>query len=114
MKQLLKTWIAASSFCLFTAVVYAQNEPLVTPPWASDKGYWVVESNVQTPLHHIVRFYTNGDVLMYTETLTGIKLNINKRNVKMKLKKALEASVVAWLQHKKPEANKDYVKALLK
>ena len=114
MKQLLIQGITVSVFCFFAVVAFAQNEPPANPPWTSDKGYWVVESNVKSPLHHTIRFYTNADALMYTETLDGIKLNINKRNVKMKLKKALETSEMAWLQNKKPEANKDYVKILLK
>lgn len=70
------------------------------PAWVSDQGYWVIESNIEAPLDHIVRFYNNDNELIYQETLTGIKLNPDKRKVKMKLKKLLEARVLA-LEKKK-------------
>jgi len=110
----LKVSLTAIIFSMFTVSAFAQNKSTGADRWISTKGYWVVESNIHTPLHHVVRCYTNEDVLIYTETLDGVKLNTNKRNIKMKLKKVLESSIVAWLQNKKPEANKDYVKALLK
>lgn len=121
MKEQVKTWIAVTVFCFFTNCNFAQDlngteqyEPSVSSPWVSDKGYWVAESNIKTPLNHIIRFYTNENILVYTEKLSGVKLNINKRKVKMKLKKALEISLLAWEQHKQPLTDKDYVIALLR
>jgi hypothetical protein len=73
------------------------------PKWVSGKGYWIIESNIHTPLDHIVSFYNNDHVLLYKEALKGVKLNIEKRKVKMKLKKLLEAAVIAWERKKKPE-----------
>lgn len=70
------------------------------PSWVSDKGYWVVESNIHSPLHHVIRFYNNDNELLYKETLTGIKLDPEKRKVKMKLKKILESTVLAWKKKK--------------
>jgi hypothetical protein len=58
----------------------------------------VVESN--TPLDHIIRFYNNDNELLHKETLTGIKLNPERRKVKMELKKVLESSVLAWEKKK--------------
>jgi hypothetical protein len=43
-----------------------------------------------------------------------MKLNPDKKKVKMKLKEVLEASVLVWQKSKQPEANKDYVTAKLK
>lgn len=121
MKEQIKKWIAVAVFSFFTNYNFAQDsnstqeyETPVPAPWVSDKGYWVTESNVQTPTNHIIRFYTNEDILVYTEKLNGVKLNINKRKVKMKLKKALEISLLAWEQHKQPLTDKDYVIALLR
>lgn len=70
------------------------------PSWVSDKGYWVVESNINSPLNHIVRFYNNDNELLYRENLTGVKLDPEKRKVKMKLKKVLESTVLT-LEKKK-------------
>ncbi len=70
------------------------------PDWVSDKGYWVVESNIHSPLDHIITFYNNENELLYKETITGVKLNPEKRKVKMKLKKVLESAVLAWEKKK--------------
>ncbi len=77
-------------------VAPAQEEALYKPKWVSDKGYWVVEGNVKTPLNHTIRFYNNNDVLVYSERIDGVRLNANKRKVKMKLKQALESALLAF------------------
>ncbi len=70
------------------------------PAWVSDMGYWVVESSLHQPRTHTVLFYSNNNELMYKEKLEGMKLNIEKRKVKMKLKQALETSAIAWQRSK--------------
>jgi hypothetical protein len=114
MKQLIIACAGWIVLTLATVTAFAQNGSTKVPAWVSDKGYWVVESNINTPLEHLIRFYTNDDVLIYKETVSGIKLNPDKRKVKMKLKKILESSVVAWQQRKIPEENKNYVTSILK
>lgn len=115
MKQKIKTGVAAIALSLISLCSFAQEEQQTTTPrWVSDNGYWVVESNINTPLDHIIRFYNNDDVLVYKETITGVRLNTAKRKVKMKLKKVLDASVLAWEQKRMPEENKEYVAAILK
>jgi hypothetical protein len=115
MNQKTKTWMAALALTFISLGSFAQEElqTITTPRWVSDKGYWVVESNIHSPLDHIVRFYNNDDVLIYKETITGIKLNPAKRKVKMKLKKVLDASVLAWEKNRVPEENKEYVASIL-
>jgi hypothetical protein len=115
MKQKTKTWVAALTLSLVSLYSFAQGEQKATTPrWVSDKGYWVVESNIHSPLDHIIWFYNNDNVLVYKETVTGIKLNTDRRRVKMKLKKVLESSILAWVRKKAPEENKKYVAAILK
>jgi hypothetical protein len=118
MKQKTKTWMAAVILSFISFSSFAQEEIVTTttptPRWVSDKGYWVVEGNIHSPLNHIVWFYNNDNTLIYKEVVTGIKLNVGKRKVKMKLKKALETSVMAWEQKRVMEENKDYLAAILK
>jgi hypothetical protein len=74
----------------------AQEEskhPRSIPRWISDKGYWVAESNVHTPTQCTIRFYNNDHVMVYSEKVEGIKLKLQKRKVKMNLKKVLESSI---------------------
>lgn len=75
------------------------------PAWVSDKGYWVLESNINTPGSHTVLFYDNNNKLMYRETINGVKLNPESRRTKMKLKKALENSALSWTSGSVAEAD---------
>jgi hypothetical protein len=50
---------------------------------------------------------------VYKETLTEVKLNPEKRKVKMKLKKVLEESVEAWQRSREPSEELAYVKTIL-
>ena len=110
----MKKGITIIIICLLTVVTTAQYKPASTAPWVSELGYWVLETNLHRPRHHIVRFYNNENLLVYTETLDGVKLNPGKRKVKMKLKKALETSLLSWQKTRHPETNKDYVRSLVK
>lgn len=114
MKQQFKTWGIAALLGLISLAAFSQEPDSAIPRWVSGKGYWIVESNINTPLRHTIRFYNNDHVLLYRENLEGVKLDPAKRKVKMKLKKVLEAAVLAWEKKKVPEENKDYVMAILK
>lgn len=114
MKKQIKTLSLAIGLILFTGITYSQKGSHPFPPWVSKRGYWVAESNIHTPRNHVIRFYTNDNVLVYTESLTDIKLDIDKRKVKMKLKKALETALLLSEQHKMPEMISGSVVAILK
>ena len=114
MKQQVRKIFATAVFGLILSITYAQHDSSIVAPWASDKGHWVVEGNVHTPLNNTIRFYNNANELVYTETLTGVKLDIRKRRVKMKLKKALEKTLLLCEQHKEPETISNDIAAILK
>lgn len=114
MKQQIKLLIIAAISCLGVLVVYAQDtHSQKIPRWVSDKGYWVVESNISTPYDQTIHFYTTDDVLVYKETVSGKKLNLNRGSVKMKLKKILESAVISWEKNKKPAEELALVNAIL-
>jgi hypothetical protein len=115
MKQTIKTGVFALALILISFRSFSQEqEKAVTPKWVSDKGYWVVESNIHSPLENTVRFYNNDNVQIYKETISGTRINFKKAKVKMKLKQALESAILAWEKNKIPEENKEYVSVLLK
>ena len=66
------------------------------PKWVSEKGFWQIETNIHTPDKNIVYFYNNDNVLVYKENVNGVVFDLQKKSVKMRLKRALEAAVVAW------------------
>src|SRR5262245_29793288 len=82
----------------------AQDQPVI-PSWTPDAGYWVAESNVHQPKHYTIYFYTDQHVLVYKESIEGVRLNLDSRRVKKRLKKVLEKSLWAWQQHHVPKEN---------
>ena len=92
-KQLLVTLL----LCLgIQAAIFAQDKSRNTPEWVSEKGWWVVESNIHAPKQHIVYFYNNDGVLVYKEKIEGLRINPSKKITKMQLKQVLETTVLAW------------------
>ena len=114
MKQQFKTMLAVILFTVMGYAGFGQEEKPEVPKWHSEKGYWVVEGNIHTPMDHIIRFYNNDDVLLYKEAVSGIRLDPTKRKTKMKLKKILETSIDTWQQAKVMEEDKNYVAKSLK
>jgi hypothetical protein len=94
-------FISISSFCF--AQSHSQNKGKAK--CISAKGYWVIENNIKTPKSNTIYFYNNDNVMVYKEKIEGIKLNTNKRKTLLKLKSALEQSVVAWESGHKETGN---------
>lgn len=94
---------------LFQGVALAQDNARVSPDWVSEKGWWVVESNVHTPKQHIIYFYNNDHVLVYKEKIEGMRINASKRATRMQLKQVLETSVLAWEKNHKLTENEALV-----
>jgi hypothetical protein len=83
-------------FLLLTLIASAQSTASNTPSWISDKGFWVVESNIHTPKQATVFFYTNEGVLVYKEAVEGRRINPGRKSTRMHLKSVLEQSLTAW------------------
>ena len=113
MKQLTKT-MTGFLFLLMVAGTINSQEQDHTVPWVSDKGYWTIESNIHDPLNHIIRFYTNNGRLFHTEKLSGVKLDVDKRKTKMKLKKALEQTMELYSKQEPAKQISEYLVAYLK
>lgn len=94
---------------LIKASAVAQQIQRMPPSWVSDKGWWVVESNIHSPKHHIVYFYNNEGILVYKEELEGIRLKPQKEATKLQLKEVLETSVLAWEREHQLKENESLV-----
>jgi hypothetical protein len=97
----------AIGLVMHTAVSAQNSQP--SPKWVSDKGWWVVESNIHSPKQHIVYFYNNDGILVYKEKIDGLRLNPAKRAIKMDLKQVLETSVLAWEKQHQLKENESLV-----
>ena len=114
MKFFPKTLIGFFVLFIIATAANAQEQQTSTAPWVSDKGYWNTESNIHDPLNHIIRFYTNDGKLFHIEKLSGVKLDIDKRKTKMKLKKALEQTMELYSKQEPPKLISEYLVAYLK
>ena len=85
------------SLC-FTSSGQEQHPSQKSPKWLSNNGYWVVESNINTPRSSTIYFYTTNDVIVYKENVEGVKIRLNKTKTLMRLRKVLDESVTAWQQ----------------
>src|SRR5512138_20255 len=103
--------IAVLLFLFILNFSFAQNGRSKAPRWVPNEGSWVVEQNENQPRHNIIRFYNEQHELIYTETLDGISLDVQRKKVKMKLKKLLENRIVSWSMNKTKETDKGYVAA---
>ena len=111
---------AAALFILLASSSYTfgqeEAEPVRQriPKWISEKGYWVVESNVKTPFNSIIHFYNNDNVVVYREKVDGVKINLHKNRTKMRLKKVLEQSIVAYESTNVIKENQQWVAKALR
>ena len=97
MKSISRIILAAAIF-LTASGIYGQelSRKSKIPKWVSEKGFWQIETNIHTPNKNIVYFYNNDRTLIYKENLDGVVLNLEKKRVKMRLKRALETAILAW------------------
>jgi len=113
MKQITKTMTGFLFLLMISGTINSQEQDH-TVPWVSDKGFWTTESNIHDPLDHIIRFYTNDGRLFHTEKLSGVKLDVDKRKTKMKLKKALEQTMELYSKQEPAKQISEYLVAYLK
>ena len=112
MKKSIKQLFVIASLLMLCTVAVAQEETIatpLTPRWVSEKGYWVAESNINSPKQCTIRFYNNDHVMVYSEKVEGVVLKLERPKVKMHLKKVLESSIVAWEAKRKASENEGWV-----
>jgi hypothetical protein len=105
----MKKLMIIAALGLFSFTGMAQR----APKWVCENGYWVVETNRQQLKSNIVYFYNNDNELVYKENVEGVVLRLDKRRVKMNLKKVLNQSLVAYEAKKKAGENEMWVAAVL-
>src|SRR5688500_206960 len=116
MKSLLKLCFVISVIVLANMPAKAQDEKsnkTAVPRCVPEAGHWVAENNPHKPKQYTIYFYTNNHELVYKEKIEGVKLNLDSRRVKMRLKKVLETSLLAWREQRQPKENEGLVISLL-
>jgi hypothetical protein len=59
-------------------------------------GFWVVETNVNTPQKATVYFYNAQHQLVYKEEVQHLPLDLSKAKVRRQLNAVLQQSIAAW------------------
>ncbi len=89
--------LACLCILMLTATqVYSQQNDPSCPPWVSENGYWVIESNIHRPGWQMIRFYDNDHTLVGEKELTSTRLNVKRKKIKMQLKWMLDSSLQSW------------------
>lgn len=113
-----KTYTMAKTFLIVLLSVYlllltfiasAQPASPKLPRWVTDKGFWVVESNLHTPKQSTVFFYTNDGVLVYKEAVVGRRINVQRKHTRIHLTSVLEQSVRAWEKNQALQENQQWL-----
>lgn len=102
------------SMTAFTVIAQAKTTAGNAPKWVAVNGYWVIETNINSPKLNTIYFYNDNNNLVYKEKVDGIVINLKKRRVKMDLKKVLNQSVIAFNNTKKEAENQMLVTNLMK
>ena len=99
----IKQIVLVVSMLTITGLAFApktnNNSGANNPSWVSDKGFWVIETNVKTPKSSIVHFYKNDRQLIYSEKVEGRKLKVKRKRTLVQLKNALVKAIYAWEKH---------------
>lgn len=117
MKNLLTTLIISLSILVGADPVVAQTKGLKDKQLSallSDKGHWVIESNIKTPKSSIVHFYNIDNTLMYSEKVEGIELNLEKRKTVRLLNRALLQTLLTWNNEKQKKQSEQLVKNMFR
>jgi hypothetical protein len=76
-------------------------------------GFWQIESNIHSPKNSIVYFYNEDKELMYKESITGRRININRKKIRNQLNTVLEQSLLSWEREKIMKENQQWLAAKL-
>ena len=114
MKKYFQTVLIMFLLGLSAAAQDASPEKYPVPDWLSGKGYWVIESNRNSPRKSIVHFYNNEHMVVYREKVEGIRINLNRKKTLYRLKNVLEQAIVAWEKEKVLRENEQLVAKALK
>lgn len=109
MTQKRLTAALSALFLFLTLFASAQPRTPKAARWISDKGYWVVESNIHTPKQSTVFFYNNDGVLLYKEAVSGHRIHPERNSTRRRLAAVLEQSIALWEKNGATHENQQWL-----
>lgn len=114
MKYIITAILAAALFVMSGLYGQEVSKEGKVPKWVSKKGFWQIETNTHTPTKNIVYFFSNDRTLIYKENVDGVVLDLNRKQVKKRLKKALESALLAWDKDRLYRSDQRWISMLFK
>jgi hypothetical protein len=90
-----------------SATIIAQSSP--PPKWMSEKGFWVIQSNLKSPKNSTIYFYNNDNELVYKEEVNGKRINTGKLKTRKHLESVLVESITTWKREGVAKENQQLV-----
>ena len=94
-------------FCLCIQVG-ANAQSSRVPKWMCQKGFWVIQGNLQSPKTSTIYFYNNEQQLVYKEQVYK-RINPDKLNTRKRLESVLNQSIIAWQKDHVAKENQQLV-----
>jgi len=112
----MKTSINIIAAALTIIVLFIGNSSFAqdTKKIDQEKGYFQLVSNKADKMTTTVQFYTNENVLMYEEKVTGVEFDLNDKKVVDMLNKGVEKAAIAWNAKPEVQKNKDWMTVIAK
>lgn len=105
----LRIIVQVACLMLFVFAANAQNDKSA----GSQKGFWVVVTNVHVKKEAIIQFYNDEKRLIYEEKITGKKLKLNKIKTIRCLEEGLDKAINAFNNDKAVLKDKGWIAMLL-
>lgn len=99
-------WLILFALCT-NRTTKAQSSPV--PKWMSQKGFWVIQSNLHSPKKATIYFYTNTQELVYKEQVNGKRINPDRLKTRKHLESVLVESIIAWQKEGVAKENQQLV-----
>lgn len=108
MKIFLKAIVSIIAILIISNSAYTQSKT-----YTSEKGFWVIVSDIHNKKNNTIQFYDNNSNLIYEEKITGISINIKRKKNLRILKDGLEKAIAYWAQNHEVIKNGEIVAVLI-
>ncbi|HMH31946.1 MAG TPA: hypothetical protein VK543_02895 [Puia sp.] len=97
-----------------TLATPARSSAQIKEDWMPENGFWEIITNKAVKKQAQVQLYNLDKHLIYEEHLTGIVIDVRKRQTCRALNKSLQAALLAWNENKHLLKDKGLVAGMIK
>jgi hypothetical protein len=109
-----KLILATIAIMVATLATPARSSAQIKEDWIPENGFWEIITNKGVKKQAHVQLYDLDKHLIYEEFLTGIIIDVRKRQTCRALNKSLQAALLAWNENKQPIKDKGLIAGMIK